>query len=226
MTIHDWTTITSDAIKEAWNRIIDVLPALIGALVVIIVGLIIAAIVRWAIIRILEAAQVQKFFDQIRFTETMKKAGLPVKISTVCAEFVRWLIIIVFVVSAAEILALDQVKSIFDNILSFVPTAASAIIVLFLGIVIANFIAQIIRAVAAGMGTETAGTLATAGRYVLYIFVVLIALAQLQINAGIINIFFTGLIAAFAISAGLAFGLGGQGAASDLIRRIREEFRK
>ncbi len=226
MTVRDWTSTTTTAISDAWTRIIDFLPSLIGAIVIILVGLIIAAILRWAVVKILETVRIQRLFDQIRFTEAMKKAGLVVKISEVSGEFVKWLTIIIFLIPAAEVLGLDQISNLLDSVIRYIPNIAVTIFIVLIGVVIAHFLSQIVRASAAGIGAQTAGILSTLTRYAIYIFVAIIAMQQLGIALPLVNILITGLVAALAIASGLAFGLGGQSAAADLIRKLREDFRK
>jgi small-conductance mechanosensitive channel len=124
------------------------------------------------------------------------------------------------------VLGLSQVTNVLDDIIRYLPNVGSAVIILFLGALFAEFIGNIIRATAAGLGTHTSMSLATLSRYVIYIFAGLAALTQLGIAPQIINILLTGFVAASAIAFGLAFGLGGKEAASDLIAKIRSDFSK
>lgn len=226
MTVRDWSTTTTDAITDAWARIISFLPNLIGAIVIVIVGLIIASVLKWAVIRLLEAAKAQRFFEQVRFTDTMKKAGLTVNIPAVSGEFVKWLTIIVFLIPASDVLGLNSISQLMEDILRFIPNVVVAILIILIGAIIADFLAQVVRAAAAGIGATTAGVLSAITRYSVYIFIGLAALNQLGVAQAFVSILFTGLVASLAIAFGLAFGLGGQNAAADLIRKIREDFRK
>lgn len=226
MTISDWTTTTSDSISQYWTRIVDFLPHIIGAILIIIVGLIIAVILKWAVVTILEALKVQLFFDKVKFTEVLKKAGITFKSEQVCGEFVKWLTIIVFLIPAAKVVGLGAISDFLERILSFIPNVVVAALIVLLGTLFAGLMAQVVKAAAAGLGVTSSRVLATLTRYIIYIFVGFAAFFQLGISSYLINVMFTGLVASLAIAGGLAFGLGGQTAASDLIKKIREDFKK
>lgn len=224
-TISDWFNITKDFVSDSSNRIVDFIPNLIGAILIVIIGLIIAAILKWAVITLLEAIRIQKLFDQVKFTEVMKKAGLNVSIPAVSGEFVKWLTIIVFLIPATQVIYLDKVNELLDNLLQYIPNVIVAAAILLIGVIIANLLSQIVKAAAAGIGVYTANILGVITRYIVYIFIGITALSQLNISPYLLNAMYTGIMAAFAIAAGLAFGLGGQNAASDLIKKIREDLR-
>lgn len=226
MSINDWYDITSNFVKDSTTRVFDFIPNIIGAIIIVAIGLIFAAILKWAIITVLEAIRIQKLFDQIRFTEVMKKAGMPVSIPAVCGEFVKWLTIIIFLIPATKVLYMDKINDLLESLLQYIPNVIIAIAIILIGLIIANAISQVVRAAAAGIGANTANILSVATRYIISIFVIMAALAQLNIPVYLVSAMYTGVMAAFAIGVGLAFGLGGQSAASDLIKKIRDDLKK
>lgn len=226
MDISGWTNITSESIKNYWGRSIDFTELLIGAVVIVILGLIIARIIKWAVITILDSIKIQKFFDRINFTDVLKKAGISFKAPEVCGSFVSWLTIIAFLVPAFKILGLAGVSDLLEKLLSFIPNVVIALTILLLGGLIANVLSQVVKAAAASIGATSSKVLSVITRYVVYIFVGFAALFQLNIAPYFLQVMFTGLVAALAIAAGLSFGLGGQTQASDLLKKIREDFKK
>lgn len=226
MTISDWSAITTESIDTYWTRIVDFLPSMIGSIVIIIIGILIARLLKWAVITVLESVKIQNFFDKVNFTALMKKAGFNFKAPQVSGEFINWLTIIIFLIPAANILGLSRVATLLDNFISYIPNVAIAVIIILIGSLFTNFIAQIVKAAATGIGATTASVLSTLTRYILYIFIAFAAFFELAIPGYLINMTFTGLIAALAIAFGLSFGLGGQTASSDLIKKIRDDFKK
>ncbi len=226
MTLQDWSTVTSDALRDSWSRIINYLPNLLGALVVIIIGVLVANLLKWVVTRILEAARLQAGFEQLHFAQTLKSANLNTNLPVIAGEFVKWVTIILFLIPSVSILGLRQVSSILNDIILYLPNVGSAVIILFLGALFAEFIGNIVRATAAGLGSNIAASLSVLSRYLIYVFAGLAAVAQLGIAPQVINILLTGLVAAAAIASGLAFGLGGKDAAGDLIGKIRKDFAK
>jgi hypothetical protein len=226
MIISDWLEVTLETISDTWIRILNFLPNAIGAIVITIAGVIIAGILKWAVITVLEAAKVQRFFDQVHFTEVMKKAGINLKAPEIGGQFVKWLTIIIFLIPASEILGIQTIANRLNDLLSYLPNIGIATVILLVGILTANFLANVVKATAAGIGVNTAHLLSTITRYVIYIFIAITVFFELGVPQYMLNVIITGLIAAIAIASGLAFGLGGQSAANDLIKKIREDFKK
>ncbi len=224
MVIQEWSSSTVGALQDAWMRIINYLPNLIGAIVIIIIGVLVANLLKWVVVRIVEGVRLQKAFDEMHFAQTLKQANMNTNLSAMLGEFVKWVVIILFLIPSASILGLPQVSSILDRIISYLPNVGSAVIILFLGALFAEFIGNMVRATAAGLGATTARSLSVLSRYVIYIFAGLAAVVELGIANDIISILLTGFVAAAAISIGLAFGLGGKDAAGDLIQKIRTDF--
>lgn len=224
MVLRDWSLITSDALRDAWARIVNYLPNLLGAIVILIIGVLVANLLKWIVVRLLDASRIQSAFDELQFAQTLKKANLNTNLPAVAGEFVKWLTIILFLLPAASVLGLPQVSNVLNDIILYLPNVGSAVIILFLGGLFAEFLGNVVRATATGLGSHASASLAVLSRYIIYVFAGLAALAQLGIAPQVINILLTGLVAAAAIASGLAFGLGGKDAASDLIAKIRRDF--
>lgn len=224
MVITDWSTATTGALQDGWTRIVNYLPNLLGAIVIIIIGVLVANLVKWIVVRVVETSGLQRWFEELQFSQTLKDAKLNTNLSTLIGEFLKWVIIILFLIPSVSILGLPQVSSLLNDIIRYLPNVGSAVIILFLGALFAEFIGNIVRATAASLGANTSLTLSIVSRYIIYVFAGLAAIAQLGIAPEVINILLTGLVAAGAIATGLAFGLGGKDAAADLVSKIRRDF--
>lgn len=225
MEITDWSSTTLSNIGQYWSRIINFTPRIIGAILIVLAGFLIAKILQWSVVTILEAVKIQNFFDRIKFTSLLKKAGMTFDALKVCGEFTKWLVVLIFLIPAAENLGLTELSSLIDSFINFIPNAIIAILIIYIGAIITNVISQIVKAAALSLGATNAKILSTLTRYLLYIFISLAAFYQLNIPSNIINLLVTGLVAALALAFGLSFGLGGQSAATDLIKKIREDFK-
>ncbi len=224
MTVRDWSDTTNAALQDAWTRIVNYLPNLIGAIVIIVIGVLVANIIKWIIARLVDASRLQSAFDSLSFTQALKRAKVSTDLPEMIGQFAKWLTIVLFLLPAASILGLSQISNILNNIILYLPNIGSAVIIIFLGALFATFIGNIVRATAAGLGADMSGGLATLSRYLILIFAGLTALSQLGIALPVINILLTGFVAAAAIAIGLAFGLGGKDAAADLVAKIRRDF--
>ena len=196
----------------------DFLPRLVAGLVVFLIGLIVASLAKWVVLAILRAIQIEKLLGQ--YAKTGRK-GLTW--SNIIGEIVRWFVIILFLVPTVEIWGIPAVTGILSRILLYIPNVLVAAIVIFLGLVIANLIHDVVQTAVRGISDQTANTAAGVAKWSIIVFVVLIALNQLGIAADLIRILFTGIVAMIAIGGGIAFGLGGKDAAQEIIKDVKEK---
>lgn len=226
MTVKDWSSITLDSLSSSWNRIINAFPAVIGAIVILIIGVLIAYLLRWAVATILKAANVQRLFEQITFAQTLKKAKINNDIAIITSQFIWWVTIIFFLLPAANILGINQVGDSLNSILNYLPNIGITVVLVLLGVLIANFVSKVVKATATTVDSATGDLVAAIARYGVYIFTFLLALSQLGIPSTVWNYLVIGFTAALAIGIGLSFGLGGKDSATDLIKKLRTDFRK
>jgi len=216
----------SNAILDAWLRVLNFLPRLLACLVVILVGLLVAYVLRWAIVQVLNAIRLEVLVERVRLSEILKKMNLKKSASELIGELVEWVVIIVFLIPAMETLGLARVSDVLNQVLGYLPNVVVAGFLVLVGIIVADVLAGLVKATALTLGTNTANILASLTKYAIYIFVGLSALVELGVATNLLLSAFTGVIAMIAIAGGLAFGLGGKDAAAELIKKVKEDFSK
>jgi len=220
-----WNTITY-ATVDAWTKILGFIPNLVGAFVVILIGLLVAIVIKWVLVQILNALRVEKFAEQIKLTEVLGKTGVRQNVVELCGNLVKWIVIIVFLLPALEVLGLGEVGNVLERIVGYLPKVVVAGFLVLVGVIIADVLANLIKATAITIGASTANILSSIAKYAVYVFVGLTTLSELGIATNLMLSLFTGLVAMIAIAGGLAFGLAGKDAAADLIEKIRKDFSK
>jgi len=103
------------------------------------------------------------------------------------------------------------------------PNVVVAVLMLIAAGLVADAMKKVVLSSAMTAGIASAGFLATVTKWVIWIFAILLAFSQLGIAAGFIQTVFTGLVVALSLGLGLAFGLGGQEAASKVIDKVSKE---
>lgn len=220
--VEQWTEATTSAVRESLVNIISFLPNVIAALVVLLIGVIIAWAVKTVIVRGLSFIKLKKYTDAVGLGNIFTEK---VEVTELLGDLAKWTVIIVFLVPALEILDLTQVNDLLKGILAYVPNVVVAVVVLFVGAVVADLVSRVVKSTAATVGTRTADALADVARWSIIVFAVLVALVQLQIAVTLIQTLWTGIVALFAIAGGVAFGLGGKDAAAETIARVRKNFK-
>ncbi len=206
----DWGTAIFNALANAVNLILTFIPRLIGFLVILIVGLIIAALVSKALTFLLRKVGFDRLAERIGLTRFDQRMGVHLDPAGVLGKVVYWFILLIFLVPAADALGLPTVSNILNTLVAYIPNVFVAILVLFLGTLAATFVADIVRGATASANIGNPNIFAGIARWAIIGFAALVALEQLKIAPALINELFGAMVAAVAIAFGLAFGLGGQ----------------
>lgn len=225
MIFKDWLTITSDAWLSIWERFINFLPNLIGAVLILIVGWIVGMIVATVIDRLFRLVGLQALFEKAKVEDLLKKANAEKDGTSLLASVAQWIIYLVAFIAASNALKLTAVADFLNSILTYVPQVVIAVAIVLIGLVLAHFLSAVVKGSIKSSGLAFADTAALIVRWSIITFTVLAAMAQLGIASSMINTLFIGLVAFLAIAGGLAFGLGGQKAASELIEDIKKELK-
>ena len=197
------------------------IPKFVLGLIILLVGIIIASILKQVVLGLFKALKIEAF---------LKKYGVPeakdeFSWSDILAEIVRWFVIIVFLLPTADVWGLPRVDVVLNQVLLYLPNVFVAVIITLVGFVFARLAHDVILASTKGLSSETARTVASITRWAISIFVILAALNQLGVASDLIRILFTGFVAMLAIAGGIAFGLGGQNSAKDVVEGIRDKLK-
>jgi hypothetical protein len=204
-----------------WNDVLAYLPSVLIALIVLIVGWIIAGSLKVVIESIFAKLKVNDALDKAGVDVLAQKAGYKLKAGVFVGTLVKWFVILVFFVAALEILNLDQVTIFFrDVVLGYLPKVIVSVLILLVSTIVANVASASVVAGARAAEIKTAEMLGTITRYSILVFAVLAVLSQLNIAAELVNTLFMGIVFAASLAVGLAFGLGGKEAASRYIAEM------
>lgn len=225
MFIQDFGDVVIASLQNLWNIFVAFLPNLIVALIVFIIGWVIAAALGRVVTQIIRALKIDSLFEKLGLRRPVERAGLRLDIGHFIGQLVKWFLILVFLMAATDILGLTQVTDFLQVVLFYIPSIIVAVIILLLGVMLAEFTQRLIRASVDAAGLMSAGFLATLAKWAIFIFALFAALDQLGVANTFIITVLQGLVAMLAIAGGLAFGLGGQNAAKDFISRVRDEMK-
>lgn len=207
--------------RSLYGDLLYFLPEILLALLVLIVGWLIAGSLKHIVERIFKTLKVNEALDAAGVDALAKKAGYPLKAGEFVGALIKWFVIIVFFIAALDILSLDQVTIFFrDVVLGYLPKVIVAVLILLVAMVVANVSSTSVAAGARAAGFGAAAMLGTVTRYAIILFAVLAALSQLEIAPELVQTLFTGIIFAASLAFGLAFGLGGKESAGKYITKM------
>lgn len=215
------TSLTSFSTKLA-----AFLPQLIAALVLLFLGWIAAKLIRAAFRKFLKVVHFDSLSEKSGVEAFLKQGELNVSLSGVLAELMYWLVMLVVIVLVSDSLGLTKVTELFNRVALYIPNIIIAIIVLVFGTLLARAVNRVLFAYLKNMGVEGALTLSTVTEYAIQIFVVFVALEQLNIGTQLLTTAFAIGFGAVALALAIAFGLGGKDWAADVLNRVSAKKKK
>jgi small-conductance mechanosensitive channel len=205
------------SLTQGLNVVLGALPAIIGALLILIIGYIIAKVLQGITTTVLksvgfegwmEKGGIKQFFDRSQTQQT------PVSI---LGKLVFWLVFFIAISMAVDTLGITAISAVLAQFIAYIPQLIAAVLILVLATLLANFVAGIVRG---ATGSSIAGSVA---QYGIIVFAVFAALTQMGIAEELIAPTFLILLGSVALAAALAFGLGGQGVAQRLVEQGYEK---
>ena len=210
----------ANATYTLWEKLMWLVPALLIAVFVVVIGWMIATILGSVVEGILNKLQVNKAADNLGISKALSELSLKSNISKFAGMTVKWFVAIAFFLAASDILQLTQVTDFLNKVLLYIPNIIAAVLILAAGILLANVVSKVIHKSAKVSGFISPGILSKIARWSILIFAVLAALVQLGVATKLIETLFTGIVIMFALAGGLAFGLGGKDKAKDILEKV------
>ena len=205
------------------DRVLDFLPLLVGAVVVFVIGLIIAWALRVTVERLVAALKIDDLMDRLKVTAAFKRAGIELHVGRLLGWILKWFVIVLFLITAADILGWTQITLFLNEVVAYIPNAIIAVVILLVGIVLGAFVQKIVRTAvkAANLGGEQ--LLSGIAKWAIFVFAFIAALEQLNIATTLLQTMTTGLVAMLALAGGLAFGLGGRDEAARFLEKLKKD---
>jgi len=211
-----------EAVNTTVVGIIAFIPTLVGALLVFVLGLVMARWLKVAVVKVLDLVRLSQLVGGDATKTFLKNAEVTQKLESVIGEFVRYLVILISFVAAANILGLTAVTIVFNSLLSYLPSVLAAVIILIVGVIFAGFLEKVVKGSLGGIDVKLSRLMGKLVSYIIFAFAILATISQLGIAKSFIDTLFVGFVAMLAIAFGLSFGLGSK----DLVKNLLEDWYK
>ncbi len=210
--------------QDLWMGIVSFVPKFVVALVIFLVGWLLAAFLGKVIAQAIRALKLDKLLQAAGVEGPLSKAGVKLDSGAFLGGLVKWFIIVVVLVATLDILGLSQVNQFLSGVvLSYLPNVIVAALILIVATVLAEAMQKVIVGSAKAAGVTSSGFLGAVAKWAIWIFAILAALYQLGVAGVFAQTLFTGIIAMIVIAGGLAFGLGGKDMAAKSLEKMAKE---
>lgn len=211
---------------DLWFTVAIYLPRILAAIVVFIIGWIIATILYRIVVEVSKVLKIDEALKTAGLHDAAKEAGFRLDAGAFIATLVMWFTALVFLVASLEILGFNVVTVFLERVvLLYLPQVIIASLILILGAIVAEVVRGLVSGSAKAAGAHSANLAGSVSKWAIWVFAVLAALDQLGVASAFVQTVFTGLVVALSLAFGLAFGLGGKDAAADAIKKMRQDIR-
>lgn len=195
-------------LQELLIRFTAGLPGLFTAIVLVILGFIVAGVVSRIVKRVLLSLKIDVLGDKLNEIEMVSKANIEVKISTVLSKAIYYVVLLIFLIAATDVLGMPVLSELVMDIFTLIPSLLVAGVILVVGILFADAIRSLVKTACDSLGIPSGKLISMLIFYFIVINVLVSALTQANINteflAQNISLIIGGAILAFAIGYGLA----------------------
>src|SRR5215217_8733831 len=200
-------------VENALSTFLSYLPQLVGALIILIIGYIVAKVLQALVGRVLrgvgfdgwmERGGIKQFFDRAQTNHTP---------ATILGLLVFWFVFIIALTMATDALGIPQVSAVLGQLIAYIPSIIAAILILILAALLASFLSSIVR------GATGSALLSNIARYAIIVYAVFAAITQLGIAVELTAPTFLILLGAVALAVAIAFGIGGTDVARDVLQK-------
>ena len=203
-------------LQNALSAFLEYIPQLIGAIIILIVGYIVARILKAVVDRVLQGVGFDGWMEKGGIKQFLDRAQTRETPATVLGTLVFWFVFIIAITMAADALGIRQVSAVLAQLIAYIPSIIAAILILILAALLANFLAGIVR------GATGSELLASIARFAIIIYAAFAAITELGIAVQLTAPTFLIILGAVALAGAIAFGLGSREVAKDIVEKAYE----
>ena len=205
---------------------LNVLPHLVNGLIILFVGYLVSALVRWIVRTVLSRLRFDQLADRVGITNALRGLGVRLPLSKVIAQIIFFFLLLSFATSAVMLMGLTAVADLLQSVLAFVPRAISAAIIIIFGSMLARFLGETVTTVTSNVNITYNRALGKVIEYTLLAFVIVLAISTLGVDTTILTTTLTILVATGGLAIALTFAFGAREAARNVIagHYIRQNF--
>jgi hypothetical protein len=214
-----------DRLRTSFGEVFgELIPALLGALIIVFAGYLLAKVLERLVDRFLRRIGLNSMLERGGVMQAVERSGAQLNPSRVISNLVFWLVMFAVILVAANALGLESLASVFGELVSYIPSVIAAIVIILVGIVLGQFVGGLIGASAGALHGGRA--LARVGSGGVILLAVFMALQELGIATDIVTTAFAILFGAIALALALAFGLGSRELAGEITREWYESYKR
>lgn len=206
-----------DSFRQAWEQVIAVLPNVVAAMIVLVLGYVISRFVSHAISVLSEKLGLQTAADRSGLAESMRHMGINRNVPAIIGTIVFWLLLCVFLTASFNILGWKTLSDTMQAVAGYIPKLLVATVVVVVGLLVASFIRGVVATSADRVGISYADNLATGCYYILAGLTFIAAFERLDLQFKLLEQLILIGAGGLALGFAVAFGMGGRDAMAGIL---------
>ena len=214
----DWNAVVMEPVKEMLVRIAGFLPVLLGVLVILIVGWIIAGMLKNVVIKVLKLIQLDTASEKAGLGDVLRRGGIKQTLSELIGMLIYWLVMLMVFMTALNALGMTVAASLLDKVILYIPNVIAAVFIMALGIFFSSMVGTIVRTASSNAGITQAKFLGQLTQTIIMIFTAIITLEQLNIASSVLTFAINIILASLGLGMAIAIGLGSKDIAGKMVQ--------
>jgi hypothetical protein len=217
-----WKVDITDSFNRFLGKIAAFLPNLLVMITILIVGFLIAWIIKKLILRFLRAIQFDKLSERWGLTHALSKGGVSYSPSHLLSQLFYWVIVLITLILGINALEVAATQALITKFFNYIPHLFAAILILIVGYLIASFLGQATLIAAVNLQLDSARLFSRTVRWFIIILALTMALYHLSIAESVVIIAFTIILGGIVLALAIAFGWGGRDLAKDFLEKLNK----
>ena len=221
MFVQNWGTVFTGSLQGVWYGVANFIPPFIFAIIIFAIGWVLAVLLERLVESVIKALRIDSLLKSASMEDVVKRSGYNLNSGLFLGVLVKWFVIIVFLLTALDILGLTDVRYFLgDVVVSYIPNVIVAVLILIVAVIVADAMQKIVVASVKAAHVKSAHLLGVITKWSIWIFALIAALIHLGIAPTLIQTLVMGIVFAAALAIGLAFGLGSKDATERITERV------
>jgi hypothetical protein len=210
----EYQTLIIDSLREVIMMVVSFVPTLVIAIALLIVGCLVASIIRKFMGEFFSLIKLDMIFDRLGITAALKNGGMTQKPSKIISNLIYVVFMFIVLMITVKAFGLEMALVMFDEMIVFIPTVITGIIVLIVGMLMAQFVSKLVYIAAKNTDMPSPHIVSRLAKLSILIYVGIMYLREIGFIGLFVGINYTILIGGIVLSLALAFGLAGKGIAT------------
>lgn len=215
----DWNQLILEPLRLLAAQLAILIPKVIGALLILLVGWMLASLFRMLTVRLLRAIGLERLAEKAKLSEVLQRGAIRLTAVELLGQLIYWLLMVAAVMVALQFVGIAAAADWLARFGSFIPRIVVSIAIFLFGMLLASFLGTSVRVASLNAGFPHGHLVGQIVHAMVLLVTIIVALEQLQVVTRTIEAVLYILMATFGLAFALALGLGSQG----LVKRFLED---